>query len=195
MLTRHHLLAILFLCISPVVFATNAPLRLYSPVNLEQFVGTWYEIEALPNYFQKDCRCTTDKYFKEGSSYRLINQCQKTQKNNQFSISSAAITIIKNTKNAGIKAQFVWPVKTSYYVIYHDPDYRYCLVGNKARSKLWLMSRTTTIDEKARQLLYKIAKKEQYDISKLIKIDQSCHDTTASQSTKTMTTHIKINAA
>ena len=195
MLTRHHLLAILFLCISPVVFATNTPLRLYSPVDLEQFMGTWYEIEALPNYFQKGCRCTTDQYLKEGSSYRLINQCQKTKKNNQLATSNAAITIIKNTGNAGINAQFVWPIKTNYYVIYHDADYRYCLVGNQARNKLWLMSRTTTMDEKTRQLLYKIAKQEQYDISKLVKIDQSCHDTTASQSTKTTTTHIKINAA
>lgn len=150
------------------------PLHLYSPVNIQQFMGTWHEIAALPNFFQNDCHCTTDQYLTSGDHYKLNNSCHKNSSNGKVSVSTGKITMQPDFNNCEITAQFFWPFRSHYWVIYHAPDYHIALVGSRSREKLWLLSRKPTISNTDYSKLYKIAKQEQFDVSKLQQIDQSC---------------------
>jgi lipocalin len=41
-------------------------------VNVAQYTGKWYEIAAIPQWFQKGCNCTTAKYTVTNKGYMMV---------------------------------------------------------------------------------------------------------------------------
>lgn len=46
-------------------------------VGLKAYSGKWYEIASFPNWFQKDCYCTTAQYADRGDYIEVINSCRR----------------------------------------------------------------------------------------------------------------------
>ncbi len=66
-----------------------------------------------------------------------------------------AWSISKN--NHRLKTQFFWPFTGSYWILYVDPHYQYAVVGNQARSKLWILARQPIIDKMILDKLIQLA--------------------------------------
>jgi apolipoprotein D and lipocalin family protein len=84
--------------------------------------------------------------------------------------------IVESSNNAKLKVQFFWPFRGDYWIIDLAQDYSYAVVGAPDRKYLWILSRTTKIDEGLYQdIVNRIAQKG-FDASKLQRTDQSCPD-------------------
>jgi apolipoprotein D and lipocalin family protein len=105
-----NIISALLLFITTIVNAQE--LQPVHHVNLDQYAGTWYEIASFPQRFQKNCEYTTAKYTVTTKGYMLVeNRCMKNKK--PFYIKGKAFSK-KNSGNAKLKIQFLWPFRAKY---------------------------------------------------------------------------------
>jgi apolipoprotein D and lipocalin family protein len=160
-------------------YAKGQGLETVKSVNLEEFLGLWYEIASFPASFQKECRCSTAEYQAvPGKNYiRVINKCLKFKHGGStMSVAKGKAFAVKGSHNARLKVQFVWPFKGDYYIIGLADDYSYVLVGSPRHDYLWILSRDPYMTTDNYSKLVKLAKDKGYDISRLQKTEQNCED-------------------
>ena len=114
-------------------------------VNLDKYIGTWYEIARLPNRFEKNMKCVTANYsFKENGKIKVTNKGYLTTKN-KYSTANGTAWIPNPDFQGRLKVSFFWPFSGDYYIIELDENYKYVLVGDPARKYLWVLSRTPNL--------------------------------------------------
>ena len=143
-------------------------------VNLQKYSGLWYEIASFPNSFQKGCRCTTARYSLENDYVRVINSCFRDN-SSKPSVARGKAFVVANSNNSKLKVQFFWPFKGDYWILYHDINYSYAIVGNPKRNYLWILARKPRIPKNTLNLLIKMAKNRHFDTTKLNFTDQRCY--------------------
>ena len=131
-------------------------------VDLEKYLGDWYEIARYKNNFQTECLGTKANYSLNWAGYiRVRNTCQLEDKTNK--VGNALATVRNKKTNAELSVSFV-PVLNwlglfagDYNILHLGPDYDYALVGDKKRSNFWILARTKEIPEALYQELLDIA--------------------------------------
>lgn len=136
-------------------------------VELEKYLGKWYEIAHLPAKFQEGCNETTATYMlsKDGS-ISVLNQSIKDGKMKQ---AKGKAKVVDRKSNAKLKVTFFWPFYGDYWIIALGNDYDYAVVGTPNRKYLWILSRTPQMDDKLYSQLIEYAKSKGFDVNKLIK--------------------------
>lgn len=118
-------------------------------VDVNQYLGTWYEIEKIPNRFQRKCNATKADYsLKRNGSIRVLNSCIRN--NGSLQTAKGTATIANRTTNAVLEVSFFflqrWFSGPNYFILDLADDYSYVLVGSPSRDFLWILSRTKTLD-------------------------------------------------
>ena len=152
------------------LLAAGKPLRTVTHVDLQRYLGTWYEIATIPASFQKNCVGVTATYtLRPDGTIGVLNRCRKfTLDGKEKSIKGKAWVVDENS-NAKLKVQFFWPFSGAYWIIELDPDYQYAVVGHPGRKYLWILCRRPQMDESLyTRLLEKIAA-QGYDVKRLVK--------------------------
>jgi apolipoprotein D and lipocalin family protein len=136
-------------------------------VELEKYLGKWYEIAHLPARFQEGCTNTTATYtLSEDGNISVLNECIKNGKVKQAK--GKAKVVDKNT-GAKLKVSFFWPFSADYWIIDLGKDYHYAIVGTPNRKYLWVLSRTPQMDDKLYSRLIESVKSKGFDVSNLIR--------------------------
>ena len=140
-------------------------------VELEKYLGRWYEIARLPAKFQEGCNETTATYtaLKDGK-ISVLNQCIKNGKRKQ---AKGKAKVVDKVSNAKLKVTFFWPFYGDYWIIKLGKDYDYAVVGTPNREYLWILNRTPQMDDKLYTQLIEFGKSKGFDITRLIKTIQS----------------------
>lgn len=154
--------------------AQDQPLQTVSKVDLEKYLGRWYEIAAFPQSFQKGCSCTSAVYgLRPDGNIEVTNTCLKEGKIKK----AIGKAVVKDKKtNAKLSVQFFWPFSGKYWIIALAPDYSYAMVGHPNRDYLWILSRKPVMDNQTYQYLVNQATEKGFDVRKLVKTDQSCNN-------------------
>ncbi len=166
-------LSLVVLLLSTSLFAKNPPSAV-SQVNLQQYVGKWYEIASFPNFFQRGCQCSMAYYTLLNGKVSVTNQCYK---NNQRKQAKATAWAVPGSGNSKLKVQFFWPFKDDYWILYVSPNYQQAIVGSPNRKYLWILARTTQIKDSEYHKLIQVAKNKGFDIKKLAMTKQNCKKT------------------
>lgn len=152
----------------------HPPLATVSKVDINRYLGLWYEIARIDHSFQKDCVASTAEYsLRPDGSIKVVNKCRKKDiKGELASVEGKAWVIDKDT-NAWLKVQFFWPFRGDYVIIDIDgKDYSYAVVGHPSRDYLWVLSRVPQMDDGTyREILSRISQ-QGYDISRIKKYPQ-----------------------
>jgi apolipoprotein D and lipocalin family protein len=143
----------------PVAFAQDAkplpPIKPVEKVDLNRYIGKWYEIALLPNRFQAQCLTDTAAEYalQSDGKIQVTNRCRNADGKVEMVI-GAAKNASGDTTNAKLKVRFapawlsfiplVWG---DYWVIELDPEYRYAVVSEPKREFLWILSRTPKMDD------------------------------------------------
>jgi len=136
-------------------------------VELEKYLGKWYEIAHLPAKFQEGCNETTATYtLSKDGSISVLNQSIKNGKMKQ---AKGKAKVVDRKSNAKLKVTFFWPFYGDYWIIALGNDYDYAVVGTPNRKYLWILSRTPQMDDKLYSQLIEYAKSKGFDVNKLIK--------------------------
>ncbi len=150
--------------------AENKPLEVVPYVDLDRYVGIWYEIATIPQRFQKDCVAVTATYtLRDDRTIAVVNRCLKKTLDGKVKLAKGKAWVVDKKTNAKLKVQFFWPFKGDYWIIELDADYQYAVVGHPNRNYLWILSRSPQMEESLYQdLLRRIAQKG-YEVSRLKK--------------------------
>jgi len=136
-------------------------------VELEKYLGKWYEIAHLPFRFEDDCTDITATYsLSKDGNVSVLNECLKDGK--QKEAKGKAKVVDKNT-GAKLKVIFFWPFSADYWIIDLGKDYDYAVVGTPNRKYLWILSRTPQMDDKLFSQLIESAKSKGFIVNNLIK--------------------------
>jgi apolipoprotein D and lipocalin family protein len=143
-------------------------------VDLKAYSGKWFEIASFPNWFQKDCYCTTAQYTDRIDYVEVINSCRRGGPDGTLDVATAKAWPIEGTDNTQLKVQFQWPFRGDYWIIYLDEGYRYAAVGHPAKKYLWILSRTPFMDDAVYLSIVEAVRKKGYDTSRLRRTQQTC---------------------
>ncbi len=149
------------------------PLETVHSVDLNRYVGRWYEIARYPNRFQKKCVGDTSATyaFLEGGKIQVINRCRKNDGKLEEAKGKAKVVDAKT--NAKLKVTFFWPFSGDYWIVGLDPEYRWAVIGEPSRKYLWILSRTPSMSDADYEHALRIVRKSGYDDSRLVKTPQN----------------------
>lgn len=116
-------------------------------VDLDRYLGTWYEIARYPAPFQEGCVATSASYSpREGGGIRVVNRCLVESFDGELREAEGRARIVDDATNAKLKVTFFWPFWGDYWVLGLGPEYEWALVGEPGRKYLWILSRTRQMD-------------------------------------------------
>lgn len=116
-----------------------APLRTVPYVDLDRYLGRWYEIARLPTRFEKDLTHVTADYRRNPDGSVLV--VNRGRRHGLLKTVSGRATVADPATNAQLEVSFFWPIKGDYWILELDPGYEWALVGEPGRDYLWLLSR------------------------------------------------------
>ncbi len=149
------------------------PLETVSKVDVNRYVGKWYEIARLPFDRQANCTCTTAEYaIIDNETISVLNTCKDTA-DNKISKAEGKAFVVENSNNAKLKVQFFWPFKGDYWIIDLDSvNYSYALIGIPSRKYAWILSRTPQMDPELYNRAVEHLRKTGFAVERLIKSKQ-----------------------
>ena len=116
-------------------------------VDLARYLGTWYEIAAYPQSFQRGCTATTATYqFGDNGDITVVNRCAIDTIHGRVKVADGVARVVDRTTNAKLKVSFFRPFWGAYWIIDLGANYEYAVVGHPSRDYLWVLSRTPTMD-------------------------------------------------
>jgi len=123
------------------------PLQTVAEVDVERYMGTWYEIASYPQSFQKGCTGTTATYsLRDDGEVDVVNRCLLENLQGEEKESEGRAKVVNASTNAELEVSFFRPFWGDYWVIELDEEYRYAAVGHPGRDYLWILSRTPQMD-------------------------------------------------
>lgn len=142
-------------------------------VDLNRYLGNWYEIGRLPMRSEKDLDNVTAIYnLKKNGEIEVVNSGYKNGKKKE--IRGTAWVPDENCKGS-LLVRFFWPFSSEYNIIVLEKNYRYAVVMGETRDNLWILSRTPKMDDKAYEVIIKFLDKKGFDTKKIV---NSKHDKT-----------------
>ena len=145
----------------------NQPL---AHVDLHAYAGKWYVIGYIPTGFDKKWEYTTESYaLNKNGGYSIFTTYRKNGKDKNLR-SKAFIDAASG--NAKWKVQFFWPFRADYWVIEHDEQYTYTVVGHPKHHFLYIMSRRPQMSDSLYNEIVARCSAKGYAIQKLRKQKQ-----------------------
>jgi apolipoprotein D and lipocalin family protein len=151
----------------------TTPLRTVERVDLNRYVGKWYEIARYPNRFENSCdRDVTAEYSRRNDGkIRVLNSCVTAA--GKLKRAEGTAIVVDTQTNAQLKVTFFWPFYGKYWVIDLGPNYEYAVVGEPSRKYLWILSRSPKLPEATyHDILQRIAQ-QSYETAKLVPTRQA----------------------
>jgi apolipoprotein D and lipocalin family protein len=137
-------------------------------VDLDRYVGTWYEVAKIPNRFQKDCAGgTTATYTRQGDGkIEVVNRCRKADGSEQRARGIAKV--VDAQSHARLKVSFVSflgirPFWGDYWVLGLGENYEYAVVGTPDRKYGWILSRTPELPPETLETIWATVASQGYD--------------------------------
>lgn len=144
-------------------------LQVVNQVDLNKYIGLWYEIAKIHNWFQKDCiKNTTAEYsLGEDGRIKVINSC--IQADGSKKVAEGVAKVVDNISNAKLEVSFVKILGIQlfwgdYWIIGLGDNYDFALVGTPDRKYGWILSRTKKLSQEKLNRISDILKLKGYDI-------------------------------
>ena len=151
------------------------PPRTVPSVDLDRYVGRWYEVARFPNRFQRHCVGDVSAEYTRRPDGRIdvLNTC-RTADGGREDAAGIARVVSEDGSNSKLKVRFApaflsWlpAVWGDYWIIDLAPDYSHAIVGDPARKYLWFLSRTPSVSEALYAALKERAAAQGFDVSRL----------------------------
>lgn len=166
------LLLLLCLISSQALFA-HTKLPTASSVDVGRYIGKWYAVSALPQFFTRDCVGQTAEYgIISEKAISVLNTCFK--ENGKTKDIKGQAVVVDSTTNARLEVTFnnfftrLFRVKGEYVIIKLSEGYDTVLVGSSDRKSLWILSRTPSIDPDVYTEYRDYAKELGFPVNKLV---------------------------
>ncbi|WP_114520741.1 lipocalin family protein [Altererythrobacter sp. ZODW24] len=115
-------------------------------VDLNRYLGTWYELARYEQGFQKDCDGVTAEYsLRDDGKIEVLNTCRKPD--GDIDKAKGKAKVVDTATGAKLKVSFFGPFYGDYWVLDRAEDYSWAIVGDPSGRYLWILSREATPGE------------------------------------------------
>lgn len=153
------------------LFAQKTQIVTVDSVDLQKYVGTWYEISKIPNSFQDHCeKNTTANYeINEDGDIIVTNSCIDYE--NEIDEAIGLVKVVDTKTNSKLEVSFVsilgWHIFWGdYWILELEENYNYVAVGTPSRKYGWILSRSPKMTKTDLETCYKVFEKNGYDRNK-----------------------------
>jgi apolipoprotein D and lipocalin family protein len=143
-------------------------------VDINRYLGVWYEIARLPHRFEKDLVGVTATYaLKPNGEIEVLNQGYVKTLQGRHKTAKGRARIPDPKQTGLLKVSFFWFFWADYKIIELDwENYSYAVVTSKTKDYLWILGRTPKMDEALYNRLVDFAGEYGFDTGKLIRVQQ-----------------------
>lgn len=142
-----------------------------SDFDITRYLGKWYEIARLDHSFERNLSNVTAIYTQTDKGYiRVLNKGYNSKTGEWKQVEGIA-RFIEGDDVGSLKVSFFGPFYGGYHVIELDKEkYTYSMVAGPNRSYLWILSRSSSMNNDVYEWLVSKAGKWGFDTSNLIKV-------------------------
>ncbi|MDO9074501.1 MAG: lipocalin family protein [Rubrivivax sp.] len=158
--------------------APAAPLTPIATLDLQRYMGTWYEVAKFPNRFQGQCAgpASADYSLQPGGTVRVVNRCPLADGKVDQAIGEARRIGPEGSPTLEVRfapawlswLPFVWG---NYWVVDLDPAYQLAVVSEPKREFLWVLSRQPAVEPAVWDALMARLRLQGFDLSRLRRAD------------------------
>ena len=143
-------------------------------LDVQRYMGTWYEIAKYPNWFQRKCASSTKAVYssRTDGTLKVMNSCKTAEGELTEAEGTARQIGAKDSPKLEVRFAPAWlsfmpMVWGDYWVIDLDSQYQVAVVSDPRREYLWILSRTPQLDKKVYEDVLQRIQNQQFDIRKL----------------------------
>jgi len=134
-----------------------------------RYLGKWYEIARLDHSFERNLSNVSAVYAREDSGEISVINRGYNEKTGEWKQVEGRARFIGDETVGSLKVSFFGPFYGGYHVIELDrQNYNYAMVAGPNLSYLWILSRSTSLDQAVLADLRDKAAEWGFDITKLI---------------------------
>lgn len=143
-------------------------------VDLDRYLGKWYEVAAIPQRFQKQCVANTNAEYSmaEDGLIKVLNSCDTAE--GSRSVAEGRAKVVDTQSNSKLKVTFVkfidwiFAFGGAYWIVDLAPDYSYALIGDPSAKYAWVLSRNPVMASEVYLKIEAKFKAEGYDTCQIL---------------------------
>lgn len=168
------LILVLFISISTCkAQSTMIDKTVVKDLNIEQYLGKWYEIARYDHRFERNLVGVTATYsYRKDGKIKVVNNGYKKSLDGKQSEAIGKAKVPDPNFPSKLKVSFFWFFYGDYFVLELDKDYQWALIGSSSDNYLWILSRTPQLEKNIYDELINNLVERGYDVSKLIQVEQ-----------------------
>lgn len=150
------------------------PLQPVPQLDVQRYLGSWYEIALYPNMFQRMCVANTRAQYAAlpGGQIEVRNSCKDAEGKTVDAIGRAKLAAANSVSQLKVRFAPEWLawlplVWANYWVIQLAPDYRYAVVSEPGRAYLWILSRQPVLAAEDQAAIFTQLIAQGFDTSRL----------------------------
>jgi apolipoprotein D and lipocalin family protein len=151
--------------------------RTVDSVDLNKYIGVWYEIAKIPNRFQKKCACNTTAAYslRADGKIDVVNRC--TDSDGTVHEAKGIARTVDTVTNSKLEVSFVRLLGLQlfwgdYWIIGLDDTYRYAIVGSPSRKYGWILSRSPLLSQPDQNKIFEILQAQGYNPKSFVFTEQ-----------------------
>lgn len=155
------------------------PLPVVNKVDPNRYMGLWYEIATIPQYFERNCASDTTAEYSilAPNRVKVVNSCsteehKRIEKEGRAKVTDAQTNAKLKVTFAHLGDQYFFSFGGKYWITYLDPNYEYVIVGHPSRRYGWILSRTPSLPESTLRALISELKMRGYNSCQFIMTPQ-----------------------
>jgi apolipoprotein D and lipocalin family protein len=157
----------------PLMAACLPEVKPVEYVNINNYLGTWYQISAYETFFNQGLVGVTAEYsLNEDGTVNVVNNGYKGSFDGELDTITGTATVVDTVSFARLNVLFpgapdLFPQGNYWIVSLDDVNYQYAAVTDPLGSTLFVLSRTPTLDDETYQLILTMLKAMRLDVNRL----------------------------
>ena len=167
---KHYLIAGIISSVAAVLTGclTTSDIAAVQNFEPERYMGTWYEIARLPQYFERDMDEVKAQYtLNNDGTIEVVNSGVKDGEPKSITGKAKLKHPDANPQTGELRVSFFWPFYSDYRVIELAPDYSYAVVTGGSRDYLWVLARKSKMSQEQLEGILNRAKTLGFETDKL----------------------------
>jgi apolipoprotein D and lipocalin family protein len=143
-------------------------------VDLNRYMGTWYEIARFPHSFEKNLAGVTATYTLRGDGkIDVLNQGYLDSLVGKHKTARGKAKIPDPGQPGRLKVSFFLFFYADYFILELDRDnYQWAMIGSSSPDYFWILCREPVMDEDLYRELLRKAEQRGYDLRRIQKVQQ-----------------------
>lgn len=151
----------------------SVPIASVPQLDVQRYLGLWYEIARFPNRFERGCEGVTAEYgLRDDGRLSVLNTCREGAVDGPVSTAEGEARIVAPGQLSVSFVPWLPFARGDYWVLWIDADYSIAAIGNPKGKTGWILARTPQVSATDRKDAEAALARNGYDVSRLYDVAQ-----------------------